>query len=62
MDAQFVLDVYQAFLTLLVWLLAAFASLTVLATVMFVWRERTAPSNRPASLPLRGPSELGIRG
>jgi uncharacterized iron-regulated membrane protein len=62
MDPQFVLDFYQACLTVLVWLLAAFACLTVFATVMFLWWERTTPSNRPASPPIRHPSELGVRG
>jgi hypothetical protein len=62
MDAQFVLDFYQACPTLLVWLLASFACLTVLATVMFVWRERTTPANRPATPPLGSPNVLGVRG
>jgi uncharacterized iron-regulated membrane protein len=62
MDAQFVLDFYQTCLAVLVWLLATFACLTVLATAMFLWRERTTPSNRPASPPLRRPSEMGVRG
>jgi hypothetical protein len=62
MDAQFVLGFYQACLTLLAWLLAAFACLTVFANVMFLWHERTTPSNRPASPPLGSPNELGVRG
>jgi uncharacterized iron-regulated membrane protein len=62
MDAQFVLDFYRTFLTLLVWLLASFACLTVFATALFLWRERTAPSNRPATPPLERPNELGVRG
>jgi hypothetical protein len=61
-DAQIVLGFYQACLTLLVWLLAAFACLTVFATGMFLWRECTTPSNRLASPPLGSPNELGVRG
>ncbi len=62
LDAQFVLGFYQACLGVLAWLLAAFACLSVFATVMFLWRERTTPSNRPASPPLGNPNELGVRG
>ena len=62
MDAQLVLGLYQVCPTVLAWLLAAFACLSVFATVMFLWRERTTPSNRPAGPPLGSPNELGIRG
>jgi hypothetical protein len=47
-DAQFVLDFYQAFLTLLVWLLATFACLGVLAAVMFLCWECSHPFARSA--------------
>ena len=36
MDAQFVLNVYQAFLTLLVWFLAIFACFGVLVSVLLL--------------------------
>jgi hypothetical protein len=43
MDAQFVFDFYQTFLTLLVWLLASFACLGILASVMFLFVECATP-------------------
>jgi hypothetical protein len=39
MDAQFALAVYQAFLTLLVWVLAAFACFGFLASVLLLCLE-----------------------
>jgi len=42
-DAQIVLDFYQACLTLLVWLLASFACLGILASVMFLCVEFATP-------------------
>jgi hypothetical protein len=48
MDGQIVLDFYQAFLTLLVWLLASFACLGVLASVLLLYLE-CIPFTRPAS-------------
>jgi hypothetical protein len=61
-DAAMMLKIYQAFLAALVWLLAAFACLTVFFTGMFLWRERTALSNRPASPCIGSPNELGVGG
>ena len=42
-DAQIVLDFYQTCLTLLVWLLATFACLGILASVMFLCVECATP-------------------
>ena len=43
MDEQFVLDFYQTCLTLLFWLLATFACLGILASVIFLYVECAAP-------------------
>jgi hypothetical protein len=61
MDAQFVFDFYQACLTLLVWLLASFAGLGILASVMFLCVEYATPLTRSASRSLKPPSEIGVQ-
>ena len=60
MDVQFVFDLYQTFLTLLVWLLATFACLGILASVMLLCLE-CLPSSRSASRSLKPPSEIGVQ-
>ena len=61
MEGQFVLDFYQACLTLLVWLLASFAGLGILASVMFLCLECATPLTRSASRSLKPPSEIGVQ-
>lgn len=60
-DAQMVLDFYQAFLTLLVWLLAGFACPGILASMTLLCLE-CSPFARSAGRPLRRPSEMRVRG
>jgi hypothetical protein len=64
MDAQFELGVYQAFLTLLVWLLATFACLGIVASVVLLFLECSplpvqpaTPRNLQMTLALRGRSD-----
>ncbi len=42
MDAQFVLDFYHVFLTLLVWLLGAFATLWILVSLILLFLDRNS--------------------
>jgi len=60
-DAQIVLDFYQTCLTLLVWLLASFAGLGILASVMFLCLECATPLTRSPSRSLKPPSEIGVQ-
>jgi len=61
MDGQIVLDFYQAFLTLLVWLLASFACLGVLASVLLLCLE-CSPSTGSASLAPKPHCDIGAQG
>jgi hypothetical protein len=61
MDGQFVLDFYQALLTLLVWLLATFACLGVLATALLLCLE-CSPSTGSASLASEPHCDIGAHG
>jgi hypothetical protein len=60
MDAQFVLDVYQAFLTLLVCILATFACLGVLASVLVLCLECN-PSTGSAGLAPKPHCDIGAQ-
>jgi hypothetical protein len=60
-DGQILLDFYQACLTLLAWLLASFACLGILASVMFLCVEYATPLTRSASRSLKPPSEIGVQ-
>lgn len=61
MDAQFVLDFHQTCLTLLVWLLATFACLSVLASVLQLCLECSL-STRSASLASKPHCDIGAQG
>jgi hypothetical protein len=61
MDGQFVLDFYQTFLTLLVWLLAALACLGILAWVIMLFVECN-PFPRSARRATEPASEISAQG
>ena len=61
MDGQFALDFYQTFLTLLAWLLATFACLGVLASVLQLCLE-CSPSTGSASLAPKPHCDIGAQG
>jgi bacteriorhodopsin len=61
MDPQFVLDFYQACLTVLVWLLAAFACLGILAWVIMLFVECN-PFPRSARRATEPASEISAQG
>jgi hypothetical protein len=61
MDGQFVLDFYQACLTLLVWLLATFACLGVLASGLLLCLECSS-STGSASLASKRHCDIGAQG
>ena len=60
MDAQLVVDFYQTCLTLLVWLLAAFACLGVLASVLLFCLECSL-STGSASLASKPHGDIGTQ-
>jgi len=61
LDGQFVLDFYQACLAVLVWLLATFACLGVLASVLQLCLE-CSPSTGSASLASKLHCDIGAQG
>jgi len=61
MDGQFVLDFYQAWLTVLVWLLATFACLGILASVILLFVECN-PHSRSADRASKPANEIGAQG
>ena len=59
MNEQFVLDFYQSFLTLLVWVLASFACLGLVASLALLFVDRAPQGTGTCTLPIENRGKAG---